>query len=1241
MVRPTAPTATPPDVDSADRDERLGIAIEEYLALAEAGVPPDPESFAAAYPDMVEDVKAALEGLAMVHGLVGHRSGPGGAALLEAGRRVAGYRIVRELGRGGMGVVYEAVHVDLDRPVALKVLNTHAAPDSSGRRRFLNEAKTAAGLHHTHIVPVFDVGQVGGLCYYAMQRIEGCGLDRVVKALRKGRTTAAGSGTGKRSPEVSILESLDATSLGDPTRSWFGASKAKPGLTPERIDEPPPFEPPRGSEYYRWVARAGAQAAEALAHAHRRGVVHRDVKPSNLLVDARGTVWVADFGLARRLADPGLTQGDSLLGTPRYMSPEQSEIGPLDGRTDVYSLGATLYELLTLRPPYEGRSAAELIGQIKNKEPIAPRKHDAKLPRDLETIVLKAMAKRASDRYADAAELAEDLHRFLATEPVKARRIGPIGRGWRFARRHPGLTAVSTVAAAAILTTATVAHVRVLEERNQAILAKTETQKALGKVQAAEREAKAAMREQYSREASLVRLSGLPDRRKRGLAALAKAVDLGPGPAMKATLRDEAAQFLALRDIEPRAPLETGNVRHLAFSPDLGRMATLSEDGSELGIWDVARRERLARQSLGAGREPDHDPRRPQGNRPPWLLGPRLAAVGGGVAAILPEGEGVRLFDVASGARFADLAMTGRKVENLFASPNGHRLVTVEEPGGRGGPRDRPGPDSYRISLWNPCQGDAPIAFLNDVEPRIDSLALPSRGGPRFPKVAFSPDNRTIATAWVWDTEITLWDASDGRKLGALTAEGPITALAFAPDGVLAAACSGVVHRWEPETRRPLPGLSLHQPFVWNLRFSPDGSMLAVTAGMVKGIELWDTEGNSLLASVPTNEWVHDLAFSPDGRTLAAAVEETTRLWAVVEPIGRTRLVPADPLPSTHLIVLAFGPLGDLAATYANERAISARFQFPGGGVATREGAKAAALGFDPAGRLIVSNGNALELYKSPRDIEPETSIPLPEMPPSDLFGGMGRDRNAPSVPESIQSADGRTLLMIRPGQFLLVRFGDGPPTITPLAVAASANYQAGRSRGDGRPPRGGSRGEDRNRGRSERLFYLWNLALSPDGTRLYGEREGEPFAVAIEGDRLRYLDNSGLPRDVSQIVPSPDGRHLALGLRNGEVVLADARTLRIVAAIPAPEEAETVTAVAFSSEGQLAVGFRSGLIRLWDMRGKMPEPLLTLPGYRNSVRMMAYSASGDRLAIGDNAGTDVWDVKQVRQRLAEIGLGW
>src|SRR4051794_23683943 len=356
--RPDSTTEPP----SGDSDERLGEAIESYLELIEQGRAPEPEAFAAGHPDLREDILAALQGLELVHGLVGQgsgsASGPGSGPGrdLESGRRIAGYRVVRELGRGGMGTVYEAVHVGLDRPVALKVLGTHAAPDSSARRRFLNEARTAAGLHHTHTVPVFDVGQAGGLCYYAMQRIEGSGLERVIRYLRRTRRppgsgpippgkgdTASSSQSSSRLSKLWIRVSegmpwrrprhiqiggleppraggavagvLELPRLpgsepptapsaepppscrslwspGDSTASWTSASQkggilrrnvpspdALPGLSdPGRPlhghhddDALPPFDPPRGSAYFRWVAEVGLQAAEALAHAHHHG----------------------------------------------------------------------------------------------------------------------------------------------------------------------------------------------------------------------------------------------------------------------------------------------------------------------------------------------------------------------------------------------------------------------------------------------------------------------------------------------------------------------------------------------------------------------------------------------------------------------------------------------------------------------------------------------------------------------------------------------------------------------------------------------------------------------------------------------------------------------------------------------------------------------------------------------------------------------------------------------------------
>ena len=326
-------------------------------------------------------------------------------------------------------------------------------------------------------------------------------------------------------------------------------------------DQPVPFDPPRGSAYFRWVAAVGLQSADALAHAHHQGVIHRDVKPSNLLIDGKGNIWVTDFGLARRLADPGLTHHDSLLGTPRYMSPEQARTGSIDGRTDVYSLGATLYELLTLRPPFDGRSAAELIEQIGQQEPVSPSSVDPRVPRDLETIVLKALAKRPADRYLTAAELAEDLARFLNHEPVKARRISPAGRLWRVARRHPGITCVTTAAAAVILAIATFAYVRVVAARDNAILAGQAAEQALKKAKESNQKERAEMKQRLVKTVEGLERSDAPNRRTQGLEAIRETVALAPDAELRGKLRDEAVKFLVLREVEAQLPeLATGRL---------------------------------------------------------------------------------------------------------------------------------------------------------------------------------------------------------------------------------------------------------------------------------------------------------------------------------------------------------------------------------------------------------------------------------------------------------------------------------------------------------------------------------------------------------------------------------------------------------------------------------------------------------------------------------------------------------
>jgi hypothetical protein len=413
-------------VDPADDldDPRVFQAVQEYLAALESGRKPDRDAFLANHPDIAPALAQCLAGLDLVHtaGPKLKDSVPLSAAV-EAPTALGDFRIVRELGRGGMGVVYEAVQLSLGRRVALKVLPFAAALDARQLQRFKNEAQAAAHLHHQNIVPVYAVGAERGLHFYAMQLIDGQNLAAVVDDLR--RQAAGGVSRTHHDPGSAPTGQLPTAA---PDETWAELGNAFSTLRTQKPDG-----------FFRTVARLVAQAAEALEFAHQNGIVHRDIKPANLLVDGRGNLWVTDFGLAQVQADAGLTQTGDLLGTLRYMSPEQAggPKGLIDHRTDVYSLGATLYELLTLRPIFDGADRRTLLHQIMHDEPRPPRAVDRTIPLDLETIVLKAIGKHPADRYASARELADDLHRFLRDEPIRARRATAVQRARKWLRRHP------------------------------------------------------------------------------------------------------------------------------------------------------------------------------------------------------------------------------------------------------------------------------------------------------------------------------------------------------------------------------------------------------------------------------------------------------------------------------------------------------------------------------------------------------------------------------------------------------------------------------------------------------------------------------------------------------------------------------------------------------------------------------------------------------------------------------------
>ncbi|HKB37426.1 MAG TPA: serine/threonine-protein kinase [Gemmataceae bacterium] len=457
-------------IEAPDREQRLNEVLLAYVEAVQAGQAPDRHELLAAHPDLADDLATFfashdhLDRLATSLRESSDEEPPSLAAfpsrrpLTSASiglGQLGDFVLLREIGHGGMGIVYEAEQISLRRRVALKVLPFAATIDPRQLQRFHNEAQAAAQLHHTSIVPIFAVGCDRSVHYYAMQFIDGQSLAALITELRQ---------RASHDTEAPRVEAEDAT------------PRAAVTLSTERSTQ--------RRRFFARVATLGKQAAEALEHAHQMGVIHRDIKPANLLLDLRGQLWVTDFGVAQFRSDVGLTQTGEMVGTLRYASPEQvlGRRGVVDARSDIYSLGATLYELLTLRPLFSGADRQELLQQITADEPLAPRAVDRLIPVELETIVLKALAKAPSERYATAQELADDLSRFLRDEPIRARRPTLLDRAAKWARRHRAVVVSALVVlllAAGGLLAATLLVARAYDrERQKAAEASAERERA-------------------------------------------------------------------------------------------------------------------------------------------------------------------------------------------------------------------------------------------------------------------------------------------------------------------------------------------------------------------------------------------------------------------------------------------------------------------------------------------------------------------------------------------------------------------------------------------------------------------------------------------------------------------------------------------------------------------------------------------------------------------------------------------